>query len=221
MQEFPKMKIKGNKIAVIGDIHGCYFELCKLYNKLISYTPEIYSVGDLIDRGPDSKDVIQFCIDCNTKPVMGNHEDMLIEAIRNPRYETVPGYENNKSIWLYNGGDKTIRSYLGRKSSSIKKFTSEFKSCGHYDFISNLPLKIELEHCIISHGGLITGKPDNNSLWNRDLPSKLDKLQVFGHTPVESPEYIPGHYINIDIGCVYNGKLTGVVISDNSAIFIN
>lgn len=215
------MDIKGNKIAVIGDIHGCYFELCKLYNKLIYYTREIYSVGDLVDRGPDSKSVIQFCIDNNIKPVMGNHEDLLIKAVQKPGYEIAPGYETNKTMWLWNDGDKTIQSYLGRKSSSIKKFASEIKSYGHWDFISNLPLKIELEHCIISHGGIIAGKPDDSVLWNRNLPSKLNKLQIFVHTPVEQPEYTEGHYINVDTGCVWGGKLSGVVVFVAEVTFIN
>jgi hypothetical protein len=62
---------------------------------MILTTDYIYTVGDLIDRGLDSKSVIQFCIDNNIKPVMGNREDMLIRAIRKSNYEIVTGYETN------------------------------------------------------------------------------------------------------------------------------
>ena len=68
------------KIAIIGDIHGCYYTLKSLYCK-ITETDEVYSVGDLIDRGKYSKEVVQFCMDNNIKPVKGNHEDMMIKAI--------------------------------------------------------------------------------------------------------------------------------------------
>ena len=67
-------------IAIIGDIHGCYFTLKELYEKIIEHTNEIYSVGDLIDRGNFSRQVIQFCINNDIKPVLGNHDDMLLRA---------------------------------------------------------------------------------------------------------------------------------------------
>ena len=203
---------KNNKIAVIGDIHGCDYALSELYDKLLSHTKKIYSVGDLIDRGPDSKSVIQFCIDNGIKPVMGNHEDMLLAAIRKSNYGIIPGYETNLSLWLCNGGNKTITSYLGKKSKSFRRFVDEFRDSGHYDFISALPLKIELENCIISHGGILKNKPLHYALWNREMPSKLNKTQIFGHTPTIKIEYVQDHYINIDTGCVYGRKLTAVII---------
>jgi diadenosine tetraphosphatase ApaH/serine/threonine PP2A family protein phosphatase len=207
---------KERLIGVIGDVHGCYNTLCELYSKLIVHTNEIYTVGDLIDRGSDSKGVIQFCIDNNIKSVMGNHEDMLIKTIRKARHETVPGYETNLSNWVWNGGDKTIHSYLGNDSKSFRKFVDEFRDCGHYDFISKLPLKTELGKCIITHGGIIKNKPLYNVLWNREIPVKLDKIQIIGHTSSKEVNYFPNHYINIDTGCVFSGKLTRIIINDTT-----
>jgi serine/threonine protein phosphatase 1 len=191
---------KDDKIGIIGDIHGCINALRDLFNKLIVYTGEIYSVGDFIDRGPDSKSVIQFYKDNNIRPVIGNHEDMLLNAIRKSNYGIVPGYEPNLIHWLWNGGDKTTISYIGKKSKSFRKFTDEFRDCGHYDFISKLPLEIELENCIISHGGILLDKPLEDALWNRELPSKLGKIQIIGHTPTPKIELVKDHYINIDTG---------------------
>jgi len=199
-------------IAVIGDIHGCFYELSELYDKLSAHTDEIYSVGDLIDRGPDSKSVIQFCIDKGIKPVMGNHEDMLLKTILKSNPGIFRRNENTLFQWMLDGAEKTLLSYLGENNKIILEFADEFRDTGHYDFISNLPLIIELDNCIISHGGIVKNKPLDNVLWNRYMPSKLDKLQIFGHTPTDKVEYVKGHYMNIDTGCTFGRKLTAVLI---------
>lgn len=212
---------KDSTIGVLGDIHGCFNELRDLYNKLVEYSGEIYTVGDLIDRGPDSKSVIQFCIDKGIKPVMGNHEDMLLRAIRKSNYSIRPENETDLNDWLWNGGKKTMNNYLSENPKSFRKFADEFRDSGHYDFISNLPLKIELDNCIISHGGILKNKPLDDALWNRDEPSKLGKVQIFGHTPVPKIKYVQNHYINIDTGCVFGGKLTAVIIDVKADVLIN
>lgn len=207
--------IKNKTIAIIGDIHGCYGELLDLYSSILKQTDEVYTVGDLIDRGPDSKQVIQFCIDYKIKPVTGNHEAMLLKAINKPRCKEYQGYDTNLENWRYNGGNQTIKSYLGDASINFKNFVKEFKETGHYDFITYLPLKIELDSCIITHGGLVSNKHPENVLWNREMPSKLNKLQVFGHTANRNVIYKPNHYINVDTGCVFYGKMSAVIISIN------
>lgn len=208
--------IKNKTIAVIGDIHGCYEELQDLYNSILKYTEEVYTVGDLIDRGPDSKKVIQFCIDNNIKPVKGNHEEILLKAINKPRYKEYQGYDTNLENWRYNGGNRTIKSYVGDSGINFKIFVKEFKECGHFEFISNLPLKIELDNCIITHGGIVTNAHPENVLWNRKIPSKLNKLQIFGHTAKRKVLFKQNHYINVDTGCVFWGTMSAVVISENS-----
>jgi len=208
-------------IAVIGDIHGCFLELSELYGKLSAHTDEIYSVGDLIDRGPDSKRVIQFCIDNGIKPVMGNHENMLLRAIRKSNYGIFSGFGTHINEWLWNGGKITVKNYLIEKTISFRKFADEFRDSGHYDFISSLPLKIELDNCIISHGGILKNKPLHYALWNRDIPSKLDKTQIIGHTPSVKIEFVQNHYLNIDTGCVFGGKLTAVIIDVTADEMIN
>lgn len=209
-----------NKIAVIGDVHGCFNKLVELYSKICKYTNEVYSVGDLIDRGHDTKKVIKFCIDNNIKPVRGNHEDMLLKTINKPSYLVVPGYETNKTQWIWNGGDMTIHSYTGSKSVNFGKFTDAFLEIGHFDFISKLPYLIELDNCIISHAGIVNNDHPENILWNRDEPSCLNKLQIIGHTPNRSVINKPNHYINIDTGCVFWGKLSAAIFSDNGKVLI-
>lgn len=204
---------KNKKIAVIGDIHGCCTNLQKLYEKVLARTDEVYSVGDLVDRGSHSKEVVQFCIDNGISPVMGNHEEMLLEAIENFEGKKGQGPEFGPSSWLHNGGSKTISSYTGNRFSKLADFVEAFKQSGHAGFISGLPLQIELDECIITHGGIVTGQTPESCLWNRDEPSVLEKFQVFGHTPNRKAVHKHSHYINIDTGCVFWGTLSAAVIS--------
>ena len=69
----------GRRVALIGDIHGCIRELEELYRKLTHLSiDEVFHVGDLVDRGPDSGAVIDFCIRNKINGVMGNHEDSIL-----------------------------------------------------------------------------------------------------------------------------------------------
>ncbi len=199
--------INGDYIGVIGDIHGCIKTLQSVYKKLINETEEIYTVGDLIDRGPSSKGVIQFCIENNIKFTKGNHEDMLIDAIEHPS-------ENNIFIHYRNGGTKTAKSYIDK--SEIDNYTEYFdavKSSGHFEYLKHLPLTYEFPKVIISHAGIVEGGDRETILWNKTIPlQQLDKLQIIGHTPYRDYLYYEDYFINIDTGCVYDNKLTGVVI---------
>jgi len=198
-------------IAVIGDIHGCYNTLENLFPKLKNI-PEIYSVGDLVDRGLHSREVIQFCMDNLIRPVRGNHEDMLLNAI--DKSDKFFGFMSKDSeLYYYNGGRETQYSYIqSRLFSNFKKFRNEFRSSGHYDYLRKLPLKYDLEKVVISHAGIIEGGDDYSIIWNRSTPAVLDKLQIFGHTPVDNLIYYKNYYSNIDTGCVFKNKLTAVIV---------
>ncbi|MCX6159244.1 MAG: metallophosphoesterase [Ignavibacteriae bacterium] len=208
--------IKNKKIAVIGDIHGCFDELQDLYEKIFAFTDEVYSVGDLIDRGPDSRQVIQFCIDNNIKPVKGNHEDLLIKAIENQDSKKGLYSAGNSSLGLWDGAEDTVESYTGTTRAGFKIFTDFFKDSGHFEYISGLPLEIELGDCIISHGGIIKEQKPESCLWNREEPAKLDVIQVIGHTPHRGVIHKQKHYINVDTGCVFWGTLSAVVLSEDN-----
>jgi len=202
--------VSDNIIAIIGDIHGCYNTLLSLFKQL-RYINEIYTVGDLIDRGKYSKDVVQFCIDNNLKPVMGNHEDMMLKAIDNDKFFRF--MFKDVELYYYNGGRETQYSYINsRLYSNFKIFKQEIKMLGHYDFIKSLPLKYEFTKVVISHAGIIEGGDEVSILWNRRTPAYIDKLQIFGHTPLREPVYMKNYYSNIDTGCVYENKLTAVIV---------
>ena len=206
--------ISNNTIAVIGDIHGCFNTLKKIYSQ-IKGVKSIYSVGDLIDRGKYSKEVVRFCIENSIKPVKGNHEDMLIRAVDSS--DRFFGFLFKDAERYYNnGGRETQFSYIdSRLFSNFNKFKQEIKSIGHYDYLKKLPLKYDIQKVMISHAGIIEGGDDVSILWNRESPAFIHQLQIFGHTPIEELIYKKNYFANIDTGCVYKNKLT-VVIVDTS-----
>mgnify|MGYP000861010522 CR=1 FL=1 len=208
----------GELIGIIGDIHGCYLTFTSLYAELVKYTDEIYCVGDLIDRGKQSKDVIDFIIENKIKAIKGNHEDVLMKA-----FDAI-GNSEKSLIEIFNhhfklGGDATFESYRGNmKPCTIADYKKMVDDTGHTEYMKNLPLIFELPKVVISHAGIVKNATPEEIIWNRKKPLlKLNKLQVIGHTPQNEILYEKDWYMNIDTGCVYGNKLTAVVINKFTA----
>jgi len=208
-------------IAIIGDVHGCLYTLKSLFENIKDRCTKIFSVGDLIDRGPYSKEVVQFCIDNNIMPVRGNHEDMLLKAIEN----TSGNFWNRSKdidLYFYNGGDKAQKSYINSRSQNdFDIFKKELESNGHLEWIKSFPLRYESKVLVISHAGIIDGGDDYSIFWNRDVPAKLDKIQIFGHTSIEDIDYFEDHYVNIDTSCVYGNKLSALLIDKSTSKIVD
>ncbi len=209
-------------VGVIGDIHGCYLTLTSLYNELIKYTSEIYTVGDLIDRGKKSRAVVDFVIENKIKTIRGNHEDVLLKAFE--QIGTVDKGLNKSLIEIYShhfkiGGEATFESYRsGRKPYSLFDYKSSVEDTGHIEFIESLPVMIELPKIVISHAGIVKDGTIQDIIWNRTKPLlKLNKLQIIGHTPQDEVLYKRNWYMNIDTGCIYGNKLTAILIDKNTA----
>lgn len=204
---------RNNIIAIIGDIHGCYHTLVNLYNQLIAFTSEIYSVGDLIDRGKYSRKVVEFCIQHDIKPVKGNHEEMLINAVDSIK-DKEPTLTDQIALYYYNGGEETQESYSQTRGYLLfHKFIEELEESGHLRFFRKLPSKYEFEAVIITHAGIVRGANENDWLWNRQIPSLIGKLQVAGHTPYSKVQKRSSHYLLIDTGCVYGGSLSSGIVN--------
>jgi len=187
------------KIFAIGDVHGCLSMLKVLVGKLpIAKEDAIVFLGDYIDRGPESKGVVDFVIDLKTKHnvvcLMGNHERMLLDYLCGM----------NRKLYLYNGGVATLDSYGG----SIPQ--------NHIDFFESLLPYYETEDYFFVHAGVVKNRPlgmqlEEVSLWVRDefIDSDYDfgKIIVFGHTPFKEP-LIHKNKIGIDTGACFDGVLT-------------
>ncbi len=182
--------IGGTDMIVIGDVHGQYDALLELMDKL-PQTKDICFVGDLIDRGPKSKEVINFVRDNNYKTVLGNHEDFI---------EDYP-------LWMYNGGGATIKSYGGLE---------EFLKADVVGWINTLPLFIQYKEYLISHSYAYMGDetPPEDVLWGRSFKCKCkrDIINVFGHTPHEKVRKIHNKHWCIDTGAGGNKKLSAIDI---------
>lgn len=218
------------KTLVIGDIHGMFQELKALLAQ-VGPVDEIISCGDIIDRGPQSADVIQFCQENNIKVCLGNHELMAIEALENyldPTVTTFKRLELHSSDWWSNGGDKVFHQIEDKLPETLAYFKS-------------LPLFIMTEHTkdnlpiVVSHS-LITrclhdfSKPldytspiADYALWNRQIPMSSPYFNIHGHTPTDyfgltNIPYQSNFHLNIDTGACYNtntrGKLTAVLLPD-------
>jgi len=199
---------------VIGDIHGCLRPLKNLIDKI---TPEpedkVIFLGDYIDRGPDSKGVIDFLIELSKKTqcvfLRGNHEQMLLDVI-----------DNNDDIFLWNmnGAMATLRSY----GSMIELETNS----EHMEFFRNTKYYHTEENYLFVHGGVRPNIPldrqdERDIIWIREefitKRHNLEYTVIFGHTPFENV-YFGEDKIGIDTGCVYGGKLTALEVNNRRII---
>lgn len=207
------------QFIAIGDIHGCYESMeCMLEKLRPYYDRQFIFVGDYIDRGPDSKKVIDRLIDfqkeVDTIFLRGNHEQMMLDAIN----------KRDHNLWMMNGGRATLRSY-GLDLRSMR-FPDE-----HLAFFKNTKLYYETEKYFFVHAGLSPNKTIKESLeddeeireflWERShlnvFKTPWEKTVVFGHTPQPNP-LKKDSMLGIDTGCVYDrigyGKLTAVILPE-------
>lgn len=161
------------KINIIGDIAGRYDELQELLKKM----PEadiILSVGDMIDRGPKSNQVIEwFMTNPKARAVYGNHEEMMVESVR----------QGTNHSWLWNGGHSTVESY--KDADGNVDIPAE-----HIEWLEKLPMYFETDDLIVSHAPITSLKNiptdpysrDHYFIWSRYEPSKpQDKFMIYGH----------------------------------------
>lgn len=157
---------------IIADVAGQYDAL----RALLEQMPRVgfLCVGDLIDRGPRSKDVIDF-VRAHGRALMGNHEHMMLDRLNGTRLYW-------DGCWIKNGGEHTLQSYPNRLVSK-----------DHLDWLGQLPLYYRGDGFIVTHAPISAGltvdraiqlNPDDQMgiLWNRSEPTERPGLfQVFGH----------------------------------------
>lgn len=217
---------QNKQVTVIGDIHGVFDTFMELLKKI----PEgdiIVCAGDFIDRGPKSKEVIQYLIDHpEIKCVQGNHENMCYTDILSDTPKTPFDGE-----WLAYQAKETLQSYKREDGIVDMDLLRE-----HAKWMKSLPYYLEFHeykdkldrHLVVSHASLgstwhFKDKIEdhrhhtflNNCIWNRDPPRYLDNIyNVFGHTPCYMEPKIKSFFANIDTGCVFNrpgySKLTAL-----------
>jgi serine/threonine protein phosphatase 1 len=212
---------------VIGDVHGYYQGLMILLEKIAPTSAEkVYFLGDLIDRGPQSAQVVDFVKRNNYDCLLGNHEQMLLNAINNNKFNS------NQTIqaWLYSGGQATISSY---QTAQIPQ--------DHLDWFENLPTYLDLGDVWLTHAGVDPNKSVSEQTaeelcWIREefhsmeQPYFSDKLIIVGHTITFTlPGVAPGQlaqgqgWLDIDTGAYHlrSGWLTGLDITNQLVYQVN
>ena len=205
------------RLIGISDIHGEYEKLCSVLNKIAPQKDDtIIFMGDYIDRGAKSKEVVDKIIDmqniCNCVYLIGSHEYALLHAETDEYY--------NYLFWNY-GGVQTVESY-GSFENILKT---------HGDFFKSLKFYHETEDYLFIHAGLRNKVPlekqnevdmvyIRKDFYNNktDFPKKV----IFGHTEFEKPLVQPDK-ICIDTGCgkFKNAPLTAIICENGKEYFTN
>ncbi len=204
------------KKYAISDIHG-YINTFESLLNTIGYKEqedELYILGDLVDRGPDSRGVLDkimtmqqaglkvFCL-------RGNHEQMMLNALKNP-HELV--------FWVKRGGAPTLRNFMKDGQTQLEvpdKYTS---------YLENLPHFLEVDNYLLVHAGFNFHQKNplddiDTMLWIRNWYQKInysflgDRIVIHGHTPQTKKEMIAQlnnlneeQILDIDNGCCFLDK---------------
>jgi serine/threonine protein phosphatase 1 len=193
------------RVIAIGDVHGCANALRTLLKAIQPSSGDtLIMLGDCIDRGPDSRDVIQQVLNlrdvCRLVPLLGNHEEMMLNYLDG---------RPQPDDWLLCGGAATLASYGGQRSTA--DVPPE-----HVSFIRGWGDYFETDTHFFCHGGYAPDRPLAGQRWNVfrwdslrcGVPGRhySGKIAIVGHTPQSSGEVFDvGHLRCIDTYC-YGGR---------------
>ena len=225
------MDMRDTVVYAIGDVHGCHDELRALEDKIVrdgqrfSGRKIIIMLGDYIDRGPNSRRVVEHMMAPPPKGFLrvclaGNHEVALLNYL--------DGYLSREP-WLGYGGRETLFSYgvdpdrlasLYGSSDQADRRIREAVPASHVDFMRTLPVMVCSDDFVFVHAGIRPGVPleaqDEADLLDiREeffrAAHRLDRWVVHGHTIVDVPQ-LDGRRLDIDTGAFRTGRLTALRI---------
>jgi hypothetical protein len=203
------------RTIVIGDIHGCFDELQDLLRVVELRTDDrVIAVGDLIAKGPKSREVLDLFIDDKRlSSVVGNFDRAL------------------RQFWR----GEPIRLTKVQKAAATQL---EFKKERYSAYLRSLPFTINLGSHLVVHAGLRPGVPlkrqmasdltemrtmGANPSSRKGLPwydvYRGKRIVLFGHWPAKAPR-VASRAIGLDTACVYGGRLTGYIIELNQFVSV-
>jgi serine/threonine protein phosphatase 1 len=220
----------GTRIYAIGDIHGRNDLLVQLLAKIEAddaarggAETQIIFLGDLVDRGPDSADVIDTAMALskqgrNVRYLMGNHEEVFVQACRTGDPKTL-------RFFLKIGGDATLQSYPITRAEyvelDIEQLAARLKTLvpeAHLAFLESFEDMIVIGDYAFVHAGVRPGVPlsaqkKSDLRWIRDefvgQRGDLEKVIIYGHTIYDEVDE-RGSRIGIDTGAYDSGVLTAI-----------
>lgn len=206
----------------ISDIHGCADTFKALLQKIhFDKEDELYLLGDYLDRGPNSKGVIDHIWQLqkdgfNVQCLRGNHEQIALDALKNL---------DDERLWMMNGGPQTLMSFGVDTVQEIP--------VPYLDFLQQLPYYFEVDRYILVHAGLNFDEDnpleDQESMmwirrWYQDINYYWlgNRIIVHGHTPLKKEAIEFQHQqlkiksvLDIDGGCIFNLKGMGHLCAFN------
>ncbi|KQM24635.1 MULTISPECIES: metallophosphoesterase family protein [unclassified Sphingomonas] len=228
----------GRIVYAIGDIHGRLDCLEDLLAR-IGADPErgdrrvtLVFLGDLIDRGPDSRGVVErvmaLCAASeDVHCLCGNHEELLLEAAAGSR----------QALGIFNraGGRETVLSYGVDDATyeredlkGVQRLILDHVPAAHLDFLRTLPDRIVIDDYVLVHAGIRPGvalddQKSSDLRWIRapflDHHGRHERFVVHGHTVTEEPD-VRSNRIGIDTGAYRTGRLTALVLAGDSHRFL-
>jgi hypothetical protein len=201
---------------IIADVAGHYEALLELIK--IMPKDQIILLGDLNDRGPRSREVIELAMNNqNIKTTHSNHGHMFADfvlAMTNPNYKPEYPIQN----FIRNGGLSTLYSYGGTPNHSLIDM-AKLVPVAHVEWLLSRPLVIETDDLLLSHAPILAGEELEKVLkiplievdsivWNRQIPSKRSKFQIFGHNSHWGLMWIDSYALCLDASG--SGVLTGI-----------
>lgn len=232
----------GVSIIAFGDVHGCLAKLEDLFERIekrIDAHPQhrhvVISLGDLVDRGPDSAGVVERLIEgipgCELVLIRGNHEQMMLDFVHDC---------GNPAQWPREGCFETMASYgldgrrllaEGRALAEIRQGLPDLRQAFlkrvpryHLEFLARSSLYLTCGDYFFVHAGIrpsvaLAQQREHDLLWIRGeflhSNTQFEKIIVHGHTPTNAVEF-HNNRINIDTGACLGGPLSAVLFEQDS-----
>ena len=204
-----------DRVIAIGDIHGCSRALAALLSAIAPRPGDtIVTLGDYVDRGPDTPGVLEQLIQlrerCQLVPLLGNHDQMLLQVISG---------ELDCALWSGCGGAATLESY---------GYCGDFSviPASHIEFLRRCVDHYETDTHFFVHANYDAGLPldqqsENARRWRKlteeiPLPHVSGRIAIVGHTPAENGEIFDvGHLRCIDTWCCGGRWLTALDVTSD------
>jgi len=198
---------QSGRLIAIGDVHGHNLALQALLEQIVPGKDDIIvTLGDYINRGPDSRGVIETLLkiqdQCQLIPILGNHEEMMLDSRDDCHAE---------QRWMYQRGKATLESY--GDNAGIGQIPQS-----HWRFLSQCRPYYETEHFIFTHANYcwysaLDQQPSSLLRWlsleeSEPRPHVSEKTVILGHTPGAIRDF--GFCRCIDTGCGFGGRLTAM-----------
>lgn len=226
----------GMRLYAIGDVHGRHDLLAAMHRRIesqLEYAPasdwRIIHLGDYVDRGPDSKSVIDFLIEARKRDprnimLAGNHDIGMLEFLADAEPD---------GLFMNYGGIQTAQSYgvdftrdmhwVGKAEAIARGHAALVKAVprSHIDFLQSLTFSASFGDFFFCHAGIRPGAPldrqnQQDLIWIRDAfhdhQELFSKVIVHGHTPVPEAE-VKANRVNVDTLAWKSGTLSALAIN--------